>query len=434
MSFNPTPYHTCIITLIDKTTNDVTPVSINGIAETGNLTPYRLSGIYVEPPNERVKYGQITLLVNDGLFVTKEPILTDQNTKDKFLIDVQLFNRIGDDPLGKSGTHFRFEISSPEDSVTDNGLSLTLDLTGEEIRFDEHLDSTIHEKVTPKESFLKRVKHYSENRNGNSPLIFVNHPDDINLPDGTNLKQDWLVSSPTPTKKHLNEIINRISNPKKTGTTNLDYYYYFITDVTKTHSFKIMAKPFGSDDSGVILDSNLSDGTTQETDQTRTYDNTKFKKPVILRGANGSHTIPMELTRHRSDIQHAYFSDMWGDSTNYSKDDYCKYLGKFYKCTINHKSSLAANSPSLSNGFWRNLSDDSTSSPWSNNVEFWMKCMDGVDTDSDYVGFFHDINIVKPNYDRVNESDEFENISIKDVDDYLTTPEDHCTRESKTRG
>ena len=100
---------------------------------------------------------------------------------------------------------------------------------------------------------------------------------------------------------------------------------------------------------GVILDSNLGDNnTTQETDQTRTHDNTKFKKPVILRGKNGSHCIPMELTRHRSDLQHAYFADNWSDNTNYSKDDYTKYNGKFYKCLLYHTSSLAANSPESS--------------------------------------------------------------------------------------
>ena len=125
-------------------------------------------------------------------------------------------------------------------------------MTGEEIRFDEHLDSTEHEKLTPKKSFIDRVTHYSKNRNGDAitPLIFVNHPDDIDLPNSANLKQDWLPRQPTPTKKHLNEIINRISNPKKVGNTNLDYYYYFETDDTKTHSFKIHAKEFGSEDSG----------------------------------------------------------------------------------------------------------------------------------------------------------------------------------------
>jgi len=422
MSFDPVPYHTCIITLIDKTTNDVTPISIDGVTKVGNLTSYRLSGMYVEPPNERTRYGQITLRVDDGLFVTKEPILTDHRTKNRFLIDVQLFNRVGNNPTGRAGTHFRFEISVPEDSVTKDGLALTLDLTGEEIRFDEHLDSTQHEKLTPRESFIDRVAHYSENRNGNAPLIFVGVPDDIDLPDSANLKQDWLPLSPTPTKKHLNEIINRISNPKKVGNTNLDYYYYFETDDIKTHSFKIHAKEFGSVDSGVILDSNLSDDSTQETDQTRTHDNTKFKKPLILRGKNGSHSIPMELTKHRSDLQHAYFADVWAENVNFNRDDYTKYNGKFYKCLINHTSSLAANSPSLNNGFWKNLSDCTTSSPWSNSVSFWESCMDGVGMDSDYVGFFHDCNIVKPNYDRVDESDEFENISIKDVQDYLTAP------------
>ena len=119
MSFNPVSYHTAKITLIDKTINDdVTSVSVDGVNTIGNLTPYRLSGMYVEPPNERTRYGQITLRVDDGLFVTKEPILTDEKTKNRFLIDVQLFNRIENNPTGHAGTHFRFEISIPEDSVT----------------------------------------------------------------------------------------------------------------------------------------------------------------------------------------------------------------------------------------------------------------------------------------------------------------------------
>ena len=148
MSFHP--FYTPVITLIDKTSDTVTPVDIEGDATSGNLVLYRLSGKYPEPAISKTRFGSITLRAPDGLFVTKAPILTDENAFDAYEINMQFFQPLGADPKGIVGpVLLRYEISKGEWDTSEIGTYVTLTLTGGEIRTEQHLDSDALRFFTP---------------------------------------------------------------------------------------------------------------------------------------------------------------------------------------------------------------------------------------------------------------------------------------------
>ena len=265
------------------------------------------------------------------MFITKGPILVDENARDLYEIDVQFFQESGGDPFGQAGEIMRFEISRAEYSTTGAGTHVTLTLTGGEIRLEQNLDSDALRFFTPKQAFIKRVENYGLRKGINAPLIFAaNPPADIQLPDIPILKQDWVPLQPTTTKKLLNEIIERISSPEAIGTTNEDYYYYITNSPTARLQYNIFAEKFGERDSGVVLDEirDLSDSRTLQVEQTAAIDNSKLHNTILLRGASGVHHIPMESTRLISDLEHAALADDWSSSAvDYFVGDYVRHNG-----------------------------------------------------------------------------------------------------------
>ena len=417
-------YYTPEITLIDKTQATVVNIAVDGSGLKGNLNKFRVSGKYIEPSIDKTRNATLTLRAPGGIFTTSAPILIDDAAKDLYEVDIQFFQPSGGNPKGITGPIFRYEISKAEQSTVEGGTYVTLTLTGSDVRSELFLDSDAHRFKTPKQSFLDRLTSYGLRKGSNAPIIIAVTPADIKLPDIAQLKQNWIPSQPTTLKKLLNDIIRRISSPEAIGTTNEDYYYYFETSATARQQHSIFADKFGAVDSGVILDEiqDLSTKTLQ-TQQSVTIDHTKVANVSILRGKSGSQGLPVEFSRLSSDLEHAKLADVWsGSSVNYLKDDYVRYLGVRYKSKIDHTSS-AGSPPTTATTLWENLETTTRGSPWTTSIDIWKPNMAAFDSPpAGYVGFFTDMNIVRPNYDRADETDEFESVSIKDVEDFLTDP------------
>ena len=424
MSSSLAAYYTPEITLIDKTQATVVNIAVDGSGLKGNLNKFRVSGKYVEPSIDKTRNATLTLRAPGGIFTTNSPILVDENAKDLYEVDIQFFQPLGADPKGTAGPIFRYEISKVEQATVNGGTYVTLTLTGSDVRTELVLDSDAHRFLTPKESFLRRVEKFGFRKGVDAPLVIAVTPADIELPDTANLKQNWIPSQPTSTKKLLNDIIKRISSPETIGTTNEDYYYYLETSPTARQQHSIFAEKFGETDSGVILDEikDLSTKTLQ-TQQSATIDHSKVANVSIVRGKSGSHSLPMRFTRLSSDLEHARLADDWsGSSVDYLEGDYIRYLGVRYKGKIDHTSS-GGNPPSTSPTLWENLETATRGSPLTTSIDIWKPNMAAFGSPpAGYVGFFTDMNIVRPNYDRADETDEFESVSIKDVEDFLTDP------------
>ena len=419
-------------TLIDKTTDNVTPIEIDG-DNTGSLLPYRSSC----KANEKIgKSGlpnaNLVLRAPDGLFITKGPILTDENAKTKYLIDVQFFqpSDIGEqdeDNEGLVGRLFRFEISDATEQKGSKGLHVSLSLTNYDIRFEETQDAQRLELTTPKQAFIQRVTNAAEQRIDGGPIFVILDigATAIDLPDDDRLKQDWIQSKPTPIRLLLDDIIDKVSKPEAIGTLNRDYFWFTVASPTSTNQFTVTAKQFGKIDSGVILkeDDIDSDVTVEKTKQSE-INNRKFKNLLIARAQPGVHTFPMEFIRLASDMEHAKIAALWAVGIDYLKGDYVKDGNDRFKANSNN-TSVAGNKPSIDSTTWKNLTTSTEGSPWTLDEQSWKGCMAGHDNPpSGFVGFFNDMNIVRANYDRIDEFNEFEKVSVKDIEDFLTGPGD----------
>ena len=428
MSFHP--FYTPVITLIDKTSDTVTPVAVDGDSTVANLNKFRISGKYPEPAINKTRNGSITLRAPDGLFITKAPILIDENAFDAYEINMQFFQPLGADPVGRAGPILRYEISKAEWDTSEIGTYVTLTLTGGEIRNEQHLDSDALRFFTPKQAFLKRLSNYAARKGSSAPVIAPLVDDDIDLPDIPLLKQLWKPLQPIPLKKLLNEIITRISSPEAIGTSNEDYYYYIENHATIRKQYNIFAEKFGEQDSAVILDEVKNDGTkTVQTQQSAEIDNSKRYNTIILRGASGIHHLPMESTRLISDLEHAKLADAYSGVTTYEIGDYVRDANKRYKSlTASNLGSTPASNPSN----WEDLEAATRGTPWTLSADQWKPNMSDWQTPpAGYVGFMTDMNIIRPNYDRDDETNEFESVSIKDVDDFVIDPTDIPAAEIK---
>lgn len=405
------------VTLIDRTDPFVTPVPIEG-DPTGSLgtgTDYLVDLTLTSSGIKKTRNGVLKLRSIDGIFITKAPILIDSQTKSKFWIDAQIIQKDsnGNDIIGEL---FRMQIGTPIIENTDKGLFLTMPLTGVEYRARESLDSEQLILQTPKNAFITRVTNYFNHQGNGSPLIVISNPADIDLPDDSSLKQNWLSQGPVTAHRSLVEIIERLANPGVVGGSFQDFYYYFEPSVSATNTIFVKAEEFGARSSGVVLDVLAPSGTTAEEKQTFQTDNLKFKNVAIVRGGNSSHRLPMEHTRFASDVEHAKVSDAYSAVITYDKGSYVQFnIGggdiQLFKSLVNNNIN---NTPNASPTEWLNLSTTNIFSPWTNNADDWTtNFADHVNPPSGFVGFALDINLARADYDRTDDYDEFETITFK---------------------
>ena len=408
---------TVTVTLIDKTAPTVTAITIDGdtSGSLGTGSQYFVDLSLTSSGVKRTKHAVLKLRSIDGIFITSGPILIDSETKSKYWIDAQITQKDSSDS-DVNGELFRMQIGTPVIENTDKGLFLTLPLTDIEYRARESLDSEQLILQTPKDAFITRVLNYFAHTGPDAPLLVINNPADIELPDDNVLQQNWLSQGPVPTHRLLVEIIERLANPSVVGGTFTDFYYYFEPDVTATKTVFVKAEEFGARSSGVTLDVLGPSGTTDENKQTFQTDNLKFKNVVIARGANSGHRLPMEHSRFASDVEHAKVSLDWSGAVTYSKGEYVKLdIGsgviQLFKSLVDNN---LGNTPDSTPGFWNNLTTSIEFSPWTNDSDFWITNFAGhTDPLSPFVGFALDMNLARADYDRTDDYNEFETISFK---------------------
>ena len=420
MSFSET--YEEIITLIDRENPIVTPHSdlpaiLTG-TEDGDLAIYADDVKWTTSGIKKTKSGVLVLRSVDGIFITSGPLFNDPVARKKYLVDLQ-YNQ----PDGAGGTRvgelFRFELGKPIIDITEDGTFVTVPLTAIQRRTRFVLDSEPLNVQAPKTQFLNRITNYTASVGFGAPLLSILDPADIAIPDDDVLKQHWELPPSFTTHQHLVNTIEVLASPQVGGGVFIDYYYDYIPDPFATNTLNVFAEEFGLDSSGVIMDTIGPEGgsaVTTENENTNQTDFTKFRNVVIIRGQDGSHTLPMDHTRFASDFEHAKVSSLWGSSITYNTGDYVRFdtgvgvIQLFKSKTDGNLNNGPVSSPTN----WENLSTATRFSPMTNNYNLWFENLAGADNPpSGYVGFMLDMNFAGPNYDRIESTNEFENISFK---------------------
>ena len=182
------------ITLIERGTAGrvVVPILDNSA---GDLVPYRVSGRYVDVVNEQTKNGMLVLRSPFGLFDTRGPILTDEDAKWNYLIEVQLTQG------SKVGSLFRYEIAASTVNESKSGKHISLRLMQPDIRLEQIMDSTRLKFLTPKQAFQERINYATENAyRAFTPTV---DPAQNNSPNIEALRQNWYPTEPRNIKDCL---------------------------------------------------------------------------------------------------------------------------------------------------------------------------------------------------------------------------------------
>jgi hypothetical protein len=122
-----------------------------------------------------------------------------------------------------------------------------------------------------------------------------------------------------------------------------------------------------------------------------------------------------------SDFAHAKISATWNAILTYIAGDFVLFGNTYYKCVID---TAVGESPTSHPAKWENLNTATRHTPLTTSVDLWKAFGSGDDPTSDgfYETMFVDFNIVQVNYDRTDVANEFEAVSIKDIEDFLTDP------------
>jgi len=387
MSFDP--FIKPKITLLDKAQVNRTIITVESDATTGNLVRHRKEGSYTFTGVRKNRHGTITLRAKDGLFITKEPIMTRDVDFTKYLIEVQFFqhSKSGDTghpaPEGRVGELIKYELSEPVQDSDEKGQLLTVQLTGIEARLRQSYDSESHRLRTPKQSFLDRITHYGTTRGTGAPLIFFAVSGDIDLPDQDALRQDWLPLAPIQTHDLTVGIIDNLREPAVIAGDFDDFYYFFVNDATITNTVKVFAEKFGKNnatDRGeqeIILKPLRTASTdTYEKKHTVVTANKKIRNVYIVRGANGAHSFPMAYAKFASDWEHARNSADWQVGISFEVGDFIKFGGDLHKCKVKHTSAIGTEPIPDTNDFFDDLSTLNTHTPLTNDTDIWLANLD----------------------------------------------------------
>ena len=325
-------YYELTLELLDKTQSTPTTVAIGRIDD-GDLRPYRSSLVLTNTGNTKTDSGVLTLRIPpDGTFVRTEPILVNEQAKDRFVIQAQIRQSDGSGGT-RNGKIFRFIVGTPTitDSVAD-GETLILNLIPIEYRLKEHIQSNQLFFVSPRDSFQRRLLDYNITKGASNPAVVFNSTTptlparpDIDLPDDDTLKQNYLPNAPRDTHSLLWDIINRLSLPSTSGGTFTDYYFEMEASSTNgdvstgaINVFNARAEPFGYQDSGIIIDPlSLVSPVDAEKDKTVMTDLVKFKNNIILEGSSSYGSLPMARTKFNSQWQHGKVRPEYNSSNKY---------------------------------------------------------------------------------------------------------------------
>lgn len=341
---------TAFVTLLNKTARDAA-ISINGTAPLtaveNNLASWFIRLEINNSGISKTNSGTLTLRVDDlGTFIRSGPILVDQNTKNTYLIEMQIKQDLDNDgdfsEPEEQGQKLRAIIGQPQISIDESyGEVLKINLVGIEYALKEGLTSREHKFQSLDQSFINRLIEANNNATG----IRISNPTNVNLP--TSPKLTFKPFNPTKIHDTLTEIIDVAALPQVAGGSFTDYYFDFAPNTSFTNWIDVTADVFGGVDSGVTLDPLSLDVADTNEEQTVVTDNIEYKNHVIMVGSSDGGSLPMERTRFASKWEHAKIRDEWAQSTVYTVNDLVKvtttttykpHLITYYKCKVNHTS------------------------------------------------------------------------------------------------
>jgi len=424
-----TTEYTTVLTLVDATrTTDRIVISVNGDATDGNLTRHRKEGAFSFSVIKKNRNATLTLRAKNGLFTTVAPLLVEPEAYAAYYVEYQKFQhtRPGEpghpDPLGRVGELVRYEITEASQDADEKGELVVLTLIDIAQRGREYYESSPQKLKTPSEAFRNWLGDLTVSLGAGAPF-FSFTSGNIDLPNEQFIKQDWLPGAFKSTQTLLEEIIQKVSKPALVGGNFTDSYWFYVTHPTRTNEIEVFAEDVGSVSTGVILDAARAAGSQNvyEKKHNHIINNKNFKNVALVRAANGIHTIPLAHTIFASDYAHATISDVYSAIITYIKGDFVKSNNQLFKSLV---ASNLGNTPSSSPVQWENLSTAIRHTPLTTSVDLWKAMGSGDDPTGDafYETMFVDMNIVVPNYDRTDATNEFESVSIKDPEDFIVDP------------
>ena len=360
MSVNPIANYTKEITLIDRTAGTVTPIGEGNLsAVTNNLDEYHLKSETTNTGNILTDNTRITLRIDgDGTFIRTAPILTDENAKNKYVIDFQI------DQNGIKSKFFRFEISQAIIQEDENfGEVLVISGRGREYFFKESFTSRPLLFRTPKQAFTERINDYQGQVGLVNPSVgSVTN----NLPDDESLKQNWIPPGPVTIQRSIEEILERIALPATSGGVLRNFYWDTDADPTASRFFDVTATEFGSlplaDGDRVIVNPETFTESEQK-DKVTITDSQVFKNQIILKGNGSKGCLPMDYCRYASNFEHARRRPEWDatGATSFVVGDLVQRtidaavsgevkLHRFFECTVANSDLLL---PEANNSKWK---------------------------------------------------------------------------------
>ena len=320
-----------------------------GLVVNGDLKPWRVRLELSNQGINKINSGTLHLRLDESqTFIKNTPILVDEFAKNKYLIECKISQGT------INGKTFRFFINSSSVSTSSpQGSLIVLNLIEIQYRLKESMTSQRHYLVTPKSSFEKRITEFNNEQGGNG--VYVLHDNSIDLPNTGNLKQNYLVESPTANHDLLTDIVDRLANPQVTGGTFTDYYFDFDPITSSTIQTQISANPEGKFPLLVTdiinIDPLSVDTSDSMEEQSQITDNQKFKNHVIVRGHPQGGSLPMARTIYGSKLLHAKARSEWVSGNSYIIGDQVKKTWdisatnkkviRFFECIVNTSSSTS---------------------------------------------------------------------------------------------
>lgn len=399
--------HTRVVQLLDK----------NLIAHTviEDLTPFVMRVEGLETGSEKTNTVQVKLKLNKALkFVKTAPILVgdpllphNDQPKDNYLIYAYI------EQNGIKSTEFRGYISATEQDFNQNeGNTLTIWATTQDIRAKSTPLSVPLRFFAPFDALDFRATEYNlyhlpELKN---PAISIAKN---TFPNAEQLKQNWILDGPTPLSDVFSEMIKRLFAVNVAGGVFKQFYARIDPDtagIGATDNLLLTAEEFGEIDSGVKI---AAQTFTPQEEKKIVTDNTRYFNHIILK-AGQLGTLPQSYMRFASNFEHARRRPQWDSGIGYVVDDLVQHENRYWKCIQNVV--LPPPFPPNDPAHWtEDFVVDASYVKW-NNLDDWKANLGGfVIAHPTHAGVFVDHNFVRANYDRQEFTNDFEYITLKDV-------------------
>jgi len=290
-----------------------------------NLADWLIRAEITNTGVSKVNTGSLKLRIDEkGTFVRASPILVDEQTKNNYLIEIQIKQDLNGDgdftDANEQGIVLRGIIGSPTIMQSSAyGEILNINITSIAHHFKEQLTSDWHLFDTPKQSFQKRM----DSSNEQVGIIKVDSSSVNNLPNTPQL--NYRFSQPATIHDALGSIVDLISNPQVSGGAFDDYYFEMEPSATKTNHIKITADKFGDTDSGVVIDPLAVSVEDTDEENTTVVDNIGYKNHVIMYGGQSSGSLPVARSKFASYILHGRYRDTWSASSTYAINHLVKH-------------------------------------------------------------------------------------------------------------